>query len=177
LSYEYLSSSCTIDLDPISSCEIIKKNEVHISLSPEVNSSCKPENREDEFPSEIPMVLFHQPIEPVQPTEVQSRIRREIFRPLKLPFVLHSYPLIFFEYLPIFKGEDYVVAKRHMESFENFIDDFEIMHEDVVIRLFCKFLCGDVAFWFKKLKADSISSWVDFRHIFMRHWGENKSCD
>jgi hypothetical protein len=177
LSYEVLPSSCTIDLDPISSCETIEKNEVHISIPPEVDSSCKPENREDEIPSEIPVVSFHQPIEPVHPTEVQSRIRREIFGSLRLPPTLNAYPLEFFEYLPIFNGEDYVAAEKHMKAFEKFIDDFEVMHEDVVMRLFCKYLVRDVAFWFKNLEVGSIGSWDDFHCIFMRYWGKNKSDD
>jgi hypothetical protein len=59
LSYKVLPSSYTIDLDPISSCETIEKNEVHISIPPEVDSSFKNENREDEIPSEIPVVSFH----------------------------------------------------------------------------------------------------------------------
>jgi len=64
-----------------------------------------------------------------------------------------------------------------MEDFENFIDDFEIMHEDVIMRLFCKALVTDVAFWFKNLEVDSIGSWDDFRLLFMRYWGQNKSDD
>jgi hypothetical protein len=42
LSNEYLSSSCTIDLDLIPSYEPIDKVEAYVSISPEVNSYCKP---------------------------------------------------------------------------------------------------------------------------------------
>jgi hypothetical protein len=55
---------------------------------------------------------------------------------LRLPPTLNSFPLEFFEYLPIFNGEDYVASEKHIKSFEKFIDDFEVMHEDVVMRLF-----------------------------------------
>jgi hypothetical protein len=41
LSNEYLSSSCTIDLDLIPSCEPIDKAKVFVSISPEVDSYCK----------------------------------------------------------------------------------------------------------------------------------------
>jgi hypothetical protein len=61
-----------------------------------------------------------------------------------------------------------------MESFENFIDNFEIMHEDIILRLFSKSLVGDAALWFRNMKACSICSWTDFHHVFLRYWGENK---
>ena len=48
-----------------------------------------------------------------------------------------------------------------MEAFEKFIDQFEIVHEDVTMRLFSKSLLGDVGVWFKGLGADSIGSWVE----------------
>jgi hypothetical protein len=177
LSYDFSPSSCTIDLDPISSCETIEKIEVHISISPEVDSSCKPNNREDEIPSEIHVVSFYQPIQPIQPTKVQSRIRRDLLGPLRLPPTLNAYPLEFFEYLPIFNAEDYVASEKHMEDFEKFIDYFEFMHEDVVMRLFCKPLVRNVSFWFKNLEVGSIGSWDDFCRLFMRYWGKNKSDD
>lgn len=123
------------------------------------------------------MVSFQQPIELAQPTEVQSRIRRELFGSLRLSPTLNVYPLDFFEYLPIFDGEDYVAADKQMEAFENFIDDFEIIHEDVVMRLFWKSLVRDAAFWFKNMEVDSIGSWADFCLLFMRYWGKNKSDD
>ena len=100
-----------------------------------------------------------------------------LFGSLRLPPALNAYPLDFFDYLPIFHGEDYVAADKHMEAFKNFIDDFEIIHEDVVMRLFCKSLVRDVAFWFKNLEADSISSWTKLSYAFLKYWGENKSLD
>jgi hypothetical protein len=60
---------------------------------------------------------------------------------------------MFFEYLPVFKGDDHIAADKHMESFEDFIDNFEIMHEDVILRLFSKSLVRDVALWFRNLKG------------------------
>jgi hypothetical protein len=60
---------------------------------------------------------------------------------------------MFFEYLPVFKGNDRIAAKKHMEDFEDFIDNFEIMHEDVILSLFSKSLVGDATLWFINLKA------------------------
>jgi hypothetical protein len=177
LGNEDLSSSCTIDLDFIPSCEPIEKVEVYVSISPEIDSYCKPVDYKVDIPSEVPVEPCNQPVDLcVQPSEVQLRIR-EFFKPLKLPPILNSYPPMFFEYLLVFKGDDHIAADKHMEAFEDFVDNFEIMHEDVILRLFSKSLVGDVALWFRNLKACSICSWTDFHRVFLRYWGENKYVD
>jgi hypothetical protein len=75
----------------------------------------------------------------------------------------------------MFNGEDHILVENHMETFECFTDNFEIIHEDVFMRTLCKYLYGDVGFWFRNLKVDSISSWNDLRNVFLRYWGEKKS--
>jgi hypothetical protein len=77
----------------------------------------------------------------------------------------------------VFKGDDHITAEKHMEYFEDFIDNFKIMHEDIILRLFSKSLVGDASLWFRNLKACSICSWTDFHRVFLRYWGENKSVD
>ena len=64
-----------------------------------------------------------------------------------------------------------------MESFEDFIDRFEIIHEDVIMRFLSKSLIKDVAIWFKCLRVVSIGSWIEFSNAFSKHWGKNKSSD
>jgi hypothetical protein len=59
-----------------------------------------------------------------------------MFKPLRLPLDLHPYHLYSFEYLPRFYGEDHVTTERHLEAFEKFVDQFEIIHGDVTMRLF-----------------------------------------
>ena len=105
----------------------------------------------------------------------QDKIRNRLLKPLNLPYYLNSYPFDFFEYLPRFTGEDHVTAEKHLGAFEYFVDNFEILHEDVVMRLFLKSLVGDAAFWFRNLEAHSICSWTEFYNSFSRYWGENKS--
>jgi len=100
-----------------------------------------------------------------------------MFRPLKLPHLLHHYPLDCYEYLPCFSGEDQVSAERHLESFEDFVERFEIVHEDVIMRFFSKSLIRDATAWFKGLRADSIGSWIEFSKAFLKYWGEYKSLD
>ena len=43
------------------------------------------------------------------------------------------------------------------------------MHDDVVMRLFSKYLVGDVALWFRSLEADSIGSWVELYDALSRY--------
>jgi hypothetical protein len=96
---------------------------------------------------------------------------------MKLPLILHAYPPNFIDYLPLFNGGDHVAAKKHLEAFEIFIDNFQIMHEDVVTRIFCKSLFGDASFWFINLEACSIGSWTFFHVVFLKYWGERKYFD
>ena len=83
-----------------------------------------------------------------------------IFNPLKLPSHLHPYPLNCYEYLPWFSRENQASAERHLESFKDFIDRFQIVHEDVIMRFFSKSLIRDAAIWFRILRAESIGSWI-----------------
>ena len=100
-----------------------------------------------------------------------------MFKPLKLPSRLHPYHLDCYEYLPWFSGENQAWAERRLESFEYFIEHFQIIHEDVIMRFFSKSLIRDAAIWFKSLRDDSIGSWIEFTDAFLKHWGENKSLD
>jgi hypothetical protein len=95
----------------------------------------------------------------------------KMFKPLRLPYLLHPYPLDFLEYLPRFSGEDHVTAESHLGAFENFVDQFEIVHDDVIMRLFSKSLFRDVAIWFKGLRDDSIGSWIKLSNAFFEALG------
>ena len=64
-----------------------------------------------------------------------------------------------------------------MGAFENFIDQFEIVHDYVTMRLFSHSMPGDVSVWFRCLEAGSIGSWTELCHAFLKWWGENKSLD
>jgi len=100
-----------------------------------------------------------------------------MFQPLNIPSFLHPYPLDCYEYLPWFSGEKQASVEKHLESFEDFIDHFQIVHEDVIMRFFSKYLIRDATVWFKGLRVESIGSWIEFSNVFVKHWGENKSLD
>jgi hypothetical protein len=181
---ENLQHACVVKVGPETSFQPIENNEVYISIPPENTQPCDHENDEiDSKPSRISLSSviiepFHQLVNPhVHPTAFQTRIKMKMFKPLRLPYHLHPYPLNFFEYLPHFSGEDHIVAEKNLGAFENFVDQFEIVYEDVTMRLFSKSLFGDVDLWFKGLGADSIGSWIELYNAFLRHWGENKSFD
>jgi hypothetical protein len=178
-------SAYVVDVDLIPSPQPIHKDELCIEIPHEIDQPCKLEEvGTDSHPSQIssPFVVTFEPCQQlgkpyIQPTSFQTRIRDKMFKPLRLPYHLHPYPLDFFEYLPRFSGEDHVTAERHLEAFENFVDQFEIVHDDVTMRLFSKSLFGDVVVWFKGLGAYSIGSWIELCNAFLKCWGENKSFD
>jgi hypothetical protein len=178
-----------VDVDSISSSQPVPKDEScipiplesdHPSDFVEIEIDSKPIQSSTPFgitvePCHQPVKTFHQPDH--DPTAFQIKIRMKMFKPLRLPYLLHPYPLDCFEYLPWFSGENQVSAERHLESFEDFIDRFEIVHEDVIMRFFSKSLIRDVVVWFKGLRDDSIGSWIEFSNAFVKYWGEYKSLD
>jgi hypothetical protein len=181
---ENVHPACVVEVGLETSFLPIEKNEVYISIPPEHTQPRDHENhKSDSNPSQISLssVIIepcHQLVNThVHPTSFQTRIKINIFKPLKLPYILHPYPLDCLEYLPCFSGEDHVTAERHLGAFENFVDQFEIVHDDVTTRLFSKYLFRDVAVWFKSLRVDSIGSWIELSNTFLKHWGENKSLD
>jgi hypothetical protein len=158
-----LHSSCIIDVHPNPSFETNEKDYVHILICLEPDHSCHLIDRKaNQLPSTIFVEVFHKLVEPYfQPTEVHSRIRREFSKPLRLPYFLHPYPPNFIEYLHQFTGEDHITTEKHLGDFQNVIDNFEIVDEEVAMRLFCKSLFVDDALWFINMEDCSICSLTD----------------
>jgi hypothetical protein len=158
-----------VNLDPFPSSEPYEDHDVHISIPPKDDPSCKPVD------TEVDSLLLAITIPPCnQLSYVQSKIR-EGYKPLKLPLILHDYPPNFLDYLPRFNGKDHVTKEQHMDAFQCFTDNFEIIHEDVFMRTFFQSLQGDAQLWFEHLGIDSVSSWNDLHNVFLRCWGKNKS--
>jgi hypothetical protein len=185
LEEESIPSSCVVDTDIVPSPLPILKDEICITPPLRVECPCCPEEVEDNSQSSqtlFPPVFPTEPSQPLaeshdQPTAFQVKIRNRLFKPLRLPYLLNPYPNDFFEYLPRFSREGHVTAEKHMEAFETLIDQFEIVHEDVVMRMFSHSLSGDVAVWFRCLETGSIGSYTELYHAFLKSWGENKSLD
>jgi hypothetical protein len=185
LEEEDLPSSCVVDVDLISSPQPIHKDELFIEIPLEFDHPYNLEEVEIDsnpslisLPSTVTIEPFHQLVKPhIHPTIFQTRIKDKMFKPLRLPYHLHPYPLDFLEYRPRCSGENHVIVENHLEAFEKFVDQFEIVHDDVKIRFFSKYLIKDVSVWFKGLRGDSIGSWIELCNSFLRCWGENKSLD
>ena len=70
---------------------------------------------------------------------------QEIYKPLRLPYILHDFPLKHYKKLPAFDGTiENFSAEKHVQAFEHFLDLFEIEYEDVTLRAFSQSLQGKV---------------------------------
>jgi hypothetical protein len=185
LKEEGLHSSYIVDVDPSPSSETYENN-FFIQILPKHDQPCNHVNDTIDSPPSLIIVpysttttgIFNKSIEPnFQPIDVQSIKREKMFKPLKLPSTLHPYPPKFLEYMPLFVGEDHIIVEKHLGAFHNVIENLEIIHEDVVMRLFSKYLVRDVALWFKNVEVSCISSWDELFGAFSRYRGENKSLD
>ena len=106
------------------------------------------ENKANLLPSTITTQTCEHLVEPhFQFTDFQSRLRQKMFKPLRLPS-LFPYPSYFVEYLPHFTRKDHITIEKHLGSSHNFIDNYEIMHEDVVMRVLLNSFAEDAGFWF-----------------------------
>jgi hypothetical protein len=185
LEEEKMPSSYVVDTDLVSSPMPIHKSEICIAYPLEIDHPCSHEEVENNSkPSQISL-LFVITIKPVhilvkphiQPTSFRAKIRDKMFKPLRMPHDLTPNPRYSFEYLPWFPEKDHIIAKRHLEAFESFVDQFEIVHDDVSMSLLSQYLSRDVVVWFRCLEVGSIGSWIELCHAFLKCWGENKSLD
>lgn len=184
---EDLQPACIVDVDSVLLPQLIHKNDQCIQIPSKLDQPCKSDLEKikiDSKPCQIstPFAIISKPCQQLvipddQPRAFQIKIRTKMFKPLKLPSFLHPYPVDCYEYLPWFSRENQASTERHLESFLDFIDRFQIIHEDVIMRFFSKSLIKDAAVWFKGLRVDSISSWIEFSNVFLKHWGEHKSLD
>jgi hypothetical protein len=75
--------------------------------------------------------------------------------------------------LPLFAGRSKELVEDHLASFSKLLDDFEVEHEDLVIRMFVSTLEGEARTWYKSLLNASIDGWDSFQEKFIERW-ENK---
>lgn len=76
------------------------------------------------------------------------------------------------KYLPKFTGKNSELASRHLDAFMDLMGDFEINHEDVVMKLFAQSLKDDANDWYSYLQIRSIASWDTFKIAFVEQFGE-----
>ena len=52
------------------------------------------------------------------------------------------------------------------------VNDYEIVHEDVIMKLFVQSLTENARDWYRALPTQSIHSWYDFQHSFKEQFNE-----
>lgn len=52
------------------------------------------------------------------------------------------------------------------------LNDYEVEHEDVAIKLFVHSFVEDARDWFRRLPNDYVSSWDDMVGCFKEHYGD-----
>jgi hypothetical protein len=70
------------------------------------------------------------------------------------------------DYLPRFKGDDHDHPAQHLINFHQYMDQLDIHHEDVLLKMFMYSLEGDARQWYRSLPISSISSLKDFHVVF-----------
>ncbi|KAH9292578.1 hypothetical protein KI387_042238, partial [Taxus chinensis] len=74
--------------------------------------------------------------------------------------------------IPKFQGNNAITGDQHLKLFINMMEDFEIEHEDVYIKLFIHTLEEDARDWYKALPDNSIDSWTEMSNAFRLQYGD-----
>ena len=85
---------------------------------------------------------------------------------LSLQGPLHELPRKGVDLLPRFKGEGNASANEHIRKYESIICLLNVVHEDVVCRLFPLTLEGKDFCWFNVLPIHSVHNWSQFKKLF-----------
>jgi hypothetical protein len=81
-----------------------------------------------------------------------------------IPRYLHALLDKYQKHLPHFDGDGATTAKAHLDKFVVFLENLDIMHEDVKMELFFKSLKGEARRWYGDLPTAYISIFVAFVH-------------
>jgi hypothetical protein len=97
------------------------------------------------------------------------------YAPLVLPQVMYAFPPNeYMKYLPRFNGDGLVTTEENLSLFYSFVDNFNVEHVDVWMRLFVQSLNGEARKWFSSLPANSIANIVALDEAFVNHWADKK---
>jgi hypothetical protein len=73
------------------------------------------------------------------------------------------------DFFPIFKEHKEDNPAQHLREFHELMHQWEIHHEDVLLKMFMFSLAGDARKWYHSLPPASISSLEQFHATFNRH--------
>ena len=68
--------------------------------------------------------------------------------------------------LPIFREGGHDHPTQHLIEFHQYMDQLDIHHESVLLKMFMYSLEGDARQWYRSLPISSISSIKDFHAVF-----------
>ena len=77
-----------------------------------------------------------------------------------------------FERAPKFHGHLHL-ATQHVTSFIDYISDLNVVHEDVIMKLFVISMEEDANRWLKHLDRGEISSFIGLIKAFHKDWDDN----
>jgi hypothetical protein len=107
-----------------------------------------------------------------------SRYRFSAYDPLSFvafPDYPHDLPAgKYLKRLPRFTGKLGVSTEDHLADFLQVVDDFDVEHEDVVMRMFVPTLEGEARAWYKSLPDASIDGWDSFQEKFIERWSDKQ---
>lgn len=72
-----------------------------------------------------------------------------------------------------FSGNNVVTGVEQLRIFIDMLNEYEVEHEDMVMKLFLHSLTKDARDWFRRLPNDRISSWSDLDKLFKEQYGDN----
>jgi hypothetical protein len=73
------------------------------------------------------------------------------------------------DFLPRFKESKEDNPSDHLVKFHEYIDQLDLHHEDVRMKMFMYSLEGDARQWYRSLPSSSISSLREFHAVFIKH--------
>jgi hypothetical protein len=73
-----------------------------------------------------------------------------------------------------YQGNNAIPLEEHIEFFSYFLEDFNVTHKNVKMRLYVHFLKRDGRRWFTGSLNNSITSLDAFTTKFKEYWGEKK---
>lgn len=74
-----------------------------------------------------------------------------------------------------FAGNNAIIGEKHLKTFTDMLNDYKVVHEDVVMKLFIHSLVEDARDWFRRFSDDYLSSWDDMVRCFEEHYGDQRN--
>lgn len=110
-----------------------------------------------------------------QPNFQRIPVHLDRYRPLffdGIPGQPNVIPNEIREKIPLFTRNNVITCEQHLKLFTYIINDYEIEHEDVVMKLFVQSLVEDDRDWYRGLSENNIASWDEFVRCFKEKYVE-----